>query len=225
MDKTAGQERRGKPVHRAVRGLALAGCVLLVGCADNKLTTPTPMAPAPSSQAGLLPANRSQQVAGTNSALATRVEEVGRKLVLANPQMAMRPVFAVPGNPKPEISHQGEARLIISEGLVAQCKTEPELAALLSLELAKMVAEREGRRLALSDREPPPDLEPGNDRSELDDFRKAELAKLGYDRRRPSSGTSVPDPILLARQFLKKAGYPEAALEEAAPLLRLSGGS
>ena len=40
-------------------------------------------------------------------ATAQRVLEVGRKLVLGNPRLGMRPLFITVGAPKPEIFHKG----------------------------------------------------------------------------------------------------------------------
>src|SRR5713101_6941225 len=74
---------------------------------------------------------------------AARVDLLGRNILAANPQIGMKPQFMVIGSPQPEIFHKKTGELFITEGLVKQCKTEGELAALLSHELGKMVSERE----------------------------------------------------------------------------------
>jgi hypothetical protein len=170
-----------------------------------------------------------QQAAARNSAQAARVEQVSRRLLAANPQIKMNPVLSVPGTQQPEIFHHGERRLVISESLVSQCKTEGQLAAVLSLELAKCVAERQSRADALAlagDREPPPEVRIGPDGGsygDADQTRKAELVQHGLDRRKPQKTANPVDPLLLARQFLVKAGYAETDLEDAAPLLQAVG--
>ena len=70
---------------------------------------------------------------------------------------------------------------------------------------------------------PPLELRVGNDNAGLvgqqnDDY-KLERAKFdkNFDRKRV---TLPPDPQVLARGYLTKAGYPAADLEGAAPLLR-----
>jgi hypothetical protein len=98
----------------------------------------------------------------------------------------------------------------------------------MSLELAKCVAERQSRAeaLALADREPPPEVRIGPDGGsfgDADQLRKAELVQHGLDRRKPSKATNPVDPLLLARQYLVKAGYAETDLEDAAPILQAAG--
>jgi hypothetical protein len=172
-----------------------------------------------------------QQAAVRNSAHAARVAAVGQKLTAAMPYPAQRPEFVVPGTSQPEIYRHGDQVIVISEGLAAQCKTEGQLAALLSLQLAKGIADQQNRMQALTQangREPPPEVRIGPDSGsggDADQVRKAELAKLGQDRRKAGAATNPVDPLLLARQLLAKAGYAETDLEDAAPLLRAAGKS
>jgi hypothetical protein len=80
------------------------------------------------------------------------------------------------------------------------------------------VAERQQDTAAMSremTREPPPDVAIGRDSmtfGDADQIRKAELAKLGFDRRKPKEVTPL-DPNELARQYLRRAGYAETELQ------------
>jgi hypothetical protein len=70
---------------------------------------------------------------------AARVDQVGRLLVGQNPFLGIEPVFQTFGLSEPEIWHPDFHGVFISEGLVKQCATDEELAAVLASELAKMV--------------------------------------------------------------------------------------
>ena len=120
--------------------LAAAGCLQQ----DRGLLVP-PGAPMPktTSMRPTMPGPRVPE----NEATARRVLAVSRKLIDANPQAGLRPLFITAGSPHPEIFHDGGGmngyHVVVSEGLVNQCKTEAELAAVLALEMGKIVAERE----------------------------------------------------------------------------------
>ena len=231
MGRAVTSEPRG-PAHsrkagppRAVWRLLPAACCLLGGCVGAGRPTPAapPYAGAPLT---LSSAKAVPYVAAHDTAQAARVLEVGNKLLAANPEINLRPIFVVPGTPAPEVSHRGEHEIIISEALVRQCLTDGQLAAILSLELAKITAERQARLdvlAATGGREPPMELRFGNDGSGFDDsdeFYKAELVKLGQDRRKPRASSTPPDPRLTARQYLRRAGYTEHELELAQPILK-----
>jgi hypothetical protein len=158
---------------------------------------------------------------------AARVDTLGRKIVNANPQLGIQPLFRTIGAPQPEVFHQGTTEVDITEGLVIQCKSEAELAAVLCNELGRMVAEREaiaGPKLRVPEREPPQDVRIGSDSAgsfgTADQTHLAELAK--FDRRRDRSSTPLapPDPQFLARSYLVKAGYAEKDLDSVTPLLQ-----
>jgi hypothetical protein len=163
---------------------------------------------------------------------AARVDLLGRKILAANPQIGMKPQFLVIGSPEPEIFHKKTGELFITEGLVRQCKTEGELAALLSHELGKMVSEREalaGPQARTPERLPPLEMRVGNDNPgsfmPADQVHLAELAAYEKDRKRESVSPLPPDPALLAHIYLKKAGFADADLQAAAPMLQAAGGN
>src|SRR5262245_29784140 len=111
----------------SVRALLLIPALLVAGClpesfsrSDKLERVPTnpfsgggPSSPDPIRQVNYAPAP---------AELSQRVDYIGRKLIAANPQIAMRPSFAAAGSPKPEIFHQGTNMLWITAGLVEQCK-------------------------------------------------------------------------------------------------------
>lgn len=163
------------------------------------------------------------------SEISARVDQVGRKILAANPQIGLKPLFATIGTPSPEIFHgeqQGTTMVYITMGLVQQCKTEAELAAILSRELGKMVSEREARTSALTrdpERPAPMDVPIGQAgmgfTSGADGTHMAEMAKFENSHPRRRGPLPPPDPMALARLYLGKAGYKETDLDAARPLI------
>src|SRR5207249_4444872 len=101
-------------------------------------------------------------------------------------------------------------------------------AAVLALELGKMVSEREtvaGPHVRAPDREPPMDVRVGSDNAgafgPADQLHRAEIAKFDKERReRAANAATPPDTQALARGYLIKAGYASGELDGALPLLR-----
>jgi hypothetical protein len=198
--------------------LALAGCL---NDEPNKLVVqPGPFNPAPQ-----VPAIKRSYAPATEE-VAKRVLTMGQQIIVANPQIGMRPVFMTIGSPEPEIFHRGQNQVIVTEALAKLCTTDRLLAAVLCLELGKMVSEREAIasvRARQPEHEPPPEARGGGDSSfgPSDQTRLAELAR--YERtRRPASAPPPPppDPRVLAQTYLAKAGFHAADLEAAAPILQ-----
>jgi hypothetical protein len=160
---------------------------------------------------------------------AKRVAILGEKILAANPQIRVHPLFQSVGRPEPTIFHPGANQIIITEGLVRECKTEGQLAAVLCQELGRIESERLAEALAtaqLMAREPPPAVTVGNEVGgrfgEADGTRRAELAK--FEQKNPRPGSIPPQPLAppdtLARTYLQKAGFRTADLDEVTPLLR-----
>jgi len=158
---------------------------------------------------------------------AARVDSLGRKIVAANPQLGVQPLFRTIGATQPEIFHQGTAEVDITEGHVKQCPSDGQLAAVLAMELGKMISEREafaGPQTRAPEHEPPMDVRIGSDNAgafgPADQLHRAELAKYDKERRQRATGAASPlDPQALARAYLVKAGFTAADLDAAAPLL------
>lgn len=198
---------------------AVAGCLPRV--ADTPLVPSDPFGSPPprTTQSALLPASLEA---------AARVDGLGRKILAANPQTGIQPLFRTIGAPQPEIFHQGTSEIDITEGLVKQCATDTQLAAVLASELGKMVAEREllaGPQTRAPEREPPMEVRVGSDNAgsfgPADQLHRAELAKYDKERRQRAANAASPlDAQALARAYLVKAGYTAADLDAALPLLR-----
>jgi hypothetical protein len=207
--------------------LALSGCTLFE---DES----TPLVPADTfgSAPAPLPITKVSH-APAEEATAQRVAATGQKLVDANPTLGMKPMFRTVGSPQPEIFHRGASELVVTEGVVDKCTTDGQLAAVLALELGKMVSEREalaGSRIRTMEREPPIDVRVGNDYSGpnggMDMTRMAELAPYERDRnRREQPPPPPPDPRVLAKLYLMKANIPASELDGVAPILKAAGQS
>src|SRR5438045_1847985 len=109
--------------------------VTLVG--NNPFGTEPP--PAASTRASYAPASQETS---------RRVDKVGKSLLAANQQIPLRPLFATIGVEQIEIFHVNAEMVYVTEGLAKQCKSDRELAAVLAVELGRMVAEREARMSA-----------------------------------------------------------------------------
>lgn len=157
---------------------------------------------------------------------AARVDSIGREILAANKQIGIQPQFCTIGAPQPEIFHRGTVEVTLTEGLVRKC-SDGQLAAVLCLELGKMVAEREaqaGPPMKAPDRLPPLDVPVGNDlagsRGMPDQTHLAELARFEKERKQRQQAPPAPDPRALARSYLTRTGYPATELEAAAPILQ-----
>jgi hypothetical protein len=177
----------------------------------------TPLAVPPASTSGFAPAP---------TELAARVDGLGSDILTANPGIGIRPLFRTLGTAEVELFHRGTTEIDITEGMVRQCRSDAQLAALLCLELGRMVSEREALASPWNrkmEREPPLAVriatDNGADRTQL-----AELGKIyEADRKRSVSTPPLPpDPRALARTFLTKAGFDPGELESVAPLLRMA---
>jgi hypothetical protein len=197
----------------------------LAGCLNEKeneaMVSPNPFAGPPV-------VTRTQTTfPQANLDTAARVDQVGRQILASNPQIGMRPFFCAIGSQTEEVFHQGTGKLVITEGLVKRCKTDAELAAVLSRELGKMVSEREALAtpaMRQPQRRPPIQVEVGRDVGGLmrtdDGTELYELAKFEKETGMGHPIILPPDPIVLARKYLKQAGFPEAALDEASPIFK-----
>ena len=158
---------------------------------------------------------------------AARVDSLGRTLLMANPQIGFQPLFLTIGAPQPEVFHVGMSQVDITEGLVKQCSSDGQLAAVLAVELGKMVSEREflaDPKARVPEPEPPLEVRVGSDNAgsfgPADQLHRAELAKYDKERRQRTAGASIAlDPQALARGYLLKAGYTAGELDAAAPVL------
>ena len=207
--------------------LGLAGCF---GMQTERESLPL-VHSAPSAVSPTMQPERRISSAPAMKASSERVLQVGQRLILANPQIGLRPLFVTVGVTHPEIFHKGGSlggcQVVVSEGIVSQCPSDAELAAILAKELEKIVAERESlaspsARLA-GDR-PPLSESIGSDSGgtfgSSDGTRMMELAHYEKRSRERAAKPATIQPDTLARKYLAKAGYEPASLDQVKPLLR-----
>ena len=145
----------------------LLGSLLTCGCQQMSLAPAPPLAPTPSSYHATTARSAGAAANAPASPQEARVHDVANKLLAANPQIHVKPEFVVPHTDARELGHVAEENhIVISEGLVNACATEGQLAAVVGMELAKLVAERQekaGVAFREQYREPPPDVPIGRD--------------------------------------------------------------
>ena len=167
------------------------------GCFPEEKTVLVPSSPFGGSALAQVPGRASYSAASAE--VATRVGVIGQKIVTANPQLGLRPVFRTIGTPDAEVFHCGATEVCVTEGLAKQCATDGQLAAVLCVELAKIVAEQAQDAPPAKrsdDRLPPIDMRVGNEVGgsvgAADMTRMKELAD--YEKQRRPAPGSVPPP-------------------------------
>jgi predicted Zn-dependent protease len=200
----------------------LAGCLPSTGTLEKSTISLVPTNPVNTPVA----ANSSKvTLASGSSEVAMKVDLVGHKILAANQDAKIQPYFATIGSTQPELFHQGDKLVYVTEGLVKKCKTEGQLAAVLSEELAAMEAERRTlARLHTRDAEQnlPITVPVGNagQFNAPDLTNLAELSKADKARTRAAQRPTPIDPQALARKFLKNAHYADGDYDAARPLLK-----
>jgi hypothetical protein len=195
--------------------LVLGGCFSLPSREGEKtaLVTNNPFGveapPATKTKASYTPAS---------TELSERVDAVGKKVLKANPQIGLQPLFATMYSESLEIFHVDNRVIYLTKGVVDKCKTEPELAAVLAIELGKMVSEREARTSAEirnPEKRPPIQVPMGNGvQGSGSDF--TTVAELGKFEMNNPKNTRLPvrlDPSKLAGGYLEKAGFQAGDLD------------
>ncbi len=167
------------------------------------------------------------KVSSATTESAIRAGKMGQKIVEANKEFGIRPSIHTIGGDQIEVFHRGQDQIFMTEGLVNQA-SDPQLAAVISMEMAKMVAEREALEGPMTrnfESAPPQEVVMFEDRGGSfgapDGTHLAEMAK--YERRRGGprrAKLKLPDPPVLATAFLKKSGFGPEALASAQPLLQ-----
>jgi predicted Zn-dependent protease len=170
------------------------------------------------------PAPTKASYAPATQEVSLRVDKIGRELVAANDRIAPRPLFGTIGAAQSEIFHIGTDVVYVTEGLVKQCKSNAELAAILAVELGKIVAEREARAgSGTAERMPPIRMPVGNNVQGRDSDLTA-VAELGrFEQNNPKASQRSlprPDPMKLARGYLEQAGYQPTDLDAVSSLLQ-----
>jgi hypothetical protein len=209
----------------AMRRLWTAGLILLAGC---ELLQKLPDEPAtqqvrtdPFAEPRRVLPRVQAQPASQESAY--RVELIRSKLVGENPQAGLRPNVMAVNAADPEIFHTDLNNIYITEGLIRQCQSDGQLAGVLAFALGRMVSEREA---AVDDKVRQPDrLMPihvpiggGGNARLADPLNEIELAR--FEKQYPKhKKLSRPNPHLVARTILERAGYQTTELDAALPIL------
>jgi hypothetical protein len=193
----------------ALAGLAV---VAIAGCFESSQQTRI-------DPQSIFRASKPMPVAPASIEAASRVHHAGQAILSANASLGIKPMFRTIGSPKAELFHRGTSEIFITEGMVRLCPTEPQLAAVLCMELGKMVTEREAARLAAGqpDIQPPIDVpltrDVANAGTEPDQTRVAELIRYEQEKNARPASPKLPDPEKLAREFLRRTGFPPASLD------------
>jgi len=217
--------------HRSV-DIAGAICVCFgaLGCAHSDWSVMKSLSPEPSIPGTVkvkTPGNPNIPLAHLETT--ERVETLAKRIVSQNPFTGIEPIVYVLGVKESVLFHRGSQELFISEGLVKKCKTEAELAAVLSTELGQMMAEKRSVARTADDRDTiPSSALPGGisvaGGAPADLGREAEVAF--HERRHPRSARSDAakgDTVAkLARELLKGAGFDEAEFDRVKPLVQQS---
>ncbi len=206
------------------RILAAGLLIGLVGCLPE--TAQLALVPSDNAEIQRLAAKPIQRAPATE-AVAKRVIVVGRQVVAGNRSLGVRPTFTTIGVPQEELFHRGVEEIYISEGLVKKCPNDDQLAALLALELGRIIAEREilgGTTVSRSlPRHLPEDVPVGNDHSgsfgSPDGTRMMELAQAEKAAKAPRTPA---EPEALARIYLRRAGFDETKVKATESLARLA---
>ena len=142
----------------------------------------------------------------------------------ANPQAGLKPIVTAIGSPDPEVFHTSANQIYITEGLVRQCQTDGQLAAVLANELGRIVSEREAS-VGDQARNPPPPLPiyvpiGGGSARDADPTAYVQLAQ--YDKAHPKQLKPLlpPNPQQVARSILERAGFERTELDAVQPILQ-----
>jgi hypothetical protein len=202
--------------------------MLLAGCVPAQLVPEPPATPqvasAPFAEARP-PAPTKVNYAPASQEVSFRVLLMKDKLVGENPQVGIKPHVIAVASADPEIFHVGMNSIYITEGMVRQCATEGQLAAVLANELGRMIAEREAAvadEIRQPERMLPIQLPIGGSASgrERDPTYYNELAQ--HEKLYPKHPHKLPppNPQLVARDILQRAGFQPTDLDAALPILQ-----
>ncbi len=154
------------------------------------------------------------------------VELVQGKEIVENPGTGLRPYVTAIGSADPEIFHTRYNQIFITEGLVRQCQTDGQLAAVLANEMGKIASEREA---AVADQtrnpeRPPPIYVPiGVQRQfvrDADPFAYYDDGRFEKLYPRQPKKLPPPNPQNIARGILERAGYQRTELDAVMPILQ-----
>lgn len=211
---------------RKLLGLIAVSMIPLVGCSQTPKQSTRMISDAGMNAEKIVRLPNAAPDPGPTKEAAIRVGKIGQKLLVANPSIGIKPAFHTIGTAQAEVFHKGVDQIMITDGLVKDC-TDDQLAAVLAVELVKMLGEQENSAPTgkITDRTPGLDFPIGNDRSLVfgpaDGTRIAERYELDRMRmKNKATGAGTIDPKIIARGYLSKAGYPSKAVDSISGLLK-----
>ncbi len=208
-----------------MRNCSFLSLFLLVGCIPMQTQPETPTAQVPSTPFAdaRKPMPTRVNFAPASREASYRVLLIKDQLVAKNERIGIKPYAVAIGSADPEVFHVGNS-IYISEGLVRQCATDNQLAAVLAFEMGRMIS---GREATIADEIRQPDrplpirlpIAGGGMASEADPLHAIELAR--HERANPKHAQKLlrPNPQNVARTILENAGYQRTELDGVLPLL------
>jgi predicted Zn-dependent protease len=150
-----------------------------------------------------------------------RVDELTHRILDQNTFTGIDPIVRTIGFPEAMLFHRGNGELYISQGLVAKCKTEEELAAVLCSELGKMMAQQRVAKATGRLPDTIPDIALPNG---LPDANSVQLAELTLQERRRKQKIlhELSEPVQLARKLLEGAGFNPNELDRVEAMVKQS---
>ena len=202
------------------------GLLLLTGCLSTMPEDP-PTEQVPSAPFTELrrPMPTKVNYAPASPETSFRVVMIKDKLLGENPKVGIKPNVAAIGSADPEIFHTGLNQIFITEGLVRQCQSEGQLAAILAYELGRMISEREATvsdEIRQPERQLPIQLPIGSNGNSRDADPTNYIQLAQHEKLYPKHPRKLapPNPSLIARDVLERAGYQRTDLDAAMPILQ-----
>jgi hypothetical protein len=200
------------------------GCSPLAALPDESATQQVAAAPFTEPRTTIAPTR--VNYAPASPAVDASVEMIGRKLYLDNRQAGLPwPYFNAIGSADPEIFHVGSNRIFVTEGLIKQCQSDGQLAAVLAYEMGRIVSEREA---AANDQVRNPErplpihlpIAGSYNSRDADPTYLIEMAR--YEKQYPKHPAKLPppNPQLVANDFLQRSGYQITDLTAVMPILQ-----
>ena len=195
---------------RCAAALGVA-CFGLTGCLGNGLWD------GASARNREIPSPLTPKQLVAQQATGERVEALGRRAISLNTFTGIEPVFHLIGVKEPMLFHRGTEELFISDGLVAKCKTDDALVAVLCTELGRMMAEKRAGVAVGRDGDPLA-RGPNGKVDAVEDVPGA--TATGTESGTRAAVTQETDAAKLAQELMRGAGFDPAALEHVEPLLK-----
>jgi hypothetical protein len=207
--------------------ILICACLIgLIGCSQTPKQSTRMISDAGMNAEKIIRLPNTAPDAGPTKEAAIRVGKIGQKILASNPTIGIKPSFHTIGSAHAEVFHKGVDQVMITDGLVRECNDD-QLAAVLAVELVKMLGEQENSAPTgkIIDRTPGMDVPIGNDRSLVfgpaDGIRIAERYELDRMRiKNNSTAIGSVDPKIIARGYLSKAGYSSKSVDSIAGLLK-----